>query len=189
MSREILLLRHGMTAGNALKQYIGVTDQPLCPEGRAALEVCRRETADAVYVSPLLRCRQTAEILFPGARQIIVPGLREMNFGVFEARSYTDMENDPDYKAWLDSNCEAPIPGGEQKSGFSDRCCAAFEEILRTDGSPRLNFVVHGGTIMAVLAAYAAPKREYYRWGCGNGHGYRLRTVENGPYMELLEEI
>lgn len=191
MSREILLLRHGMTAGNRLRRYIGRTDEPLCPEGRAALEEMPRRDASIVYISPMLRCRETAELLFPGCALRCVDGLREMDFGVFENRNFLELDGDADYQAWLDSECNAPIPGGECRADFSDRCCAAFLDTLRTDGSDRLVFVVHGGTIMSVLERFAVPRRVYYDWHCTNGHGYRLRLAQTqpAPVLELLEEV
>lgn len=67
---RIYLLRHGKTAWNAAGRYQGLTDIPLSPEGRAALAPADF-TAESVVVSPLLRTRQTAEILFPGAAQQI----------------------------------------------------------------------------------------------------------------------
>ena len=39
----------------------------------------------------MTRARQTARILFPEAEQIVVPGLREMDFGTFEGRNYVEM--------------------------------------------------------------------------------------------------
>ena len=36
-AQEILMLRHGMTPGNELRQYIGRTDEPLSQKGRDAL--------------------------------------------------------------------------------------------------------------------------------------------------------
>ena len=186
--REILMLRHGATAGNALRRYIGRTDEPLSEAGRAALAALHYPAAKRVYISSLLRCRQTAEILFPGAEKIVVDDLREMDFGHFEGRSYLDMAEDAEYQAWLDSNCEAPIPGGETKEAFMDRCCAAFASVLAEDESERLVFVVHGGTLMSVLSRYAEPEREYYRWSCSNGHGYLLRCAEHPLHLTLTEE-
>ena len=63
----IYLLRHGLTAYNAEKRYQGQRDIPLCPAGRAQLRQAdlRPET---VYITPLCRTRQTAEVLFPGAK-------------------------------------------------------------------------------------------------------------------------
>lgn len=187
MSGEVLLLRHGMTAGNLARRYIGVTDEPLCPQGRAALADRRFPPADKVYISPMRRCWETAEILFPGAALIPVPELREMDFGVFEGKTYEELKDTPDYQAWLDSGGEAPIPGGESRADFCARCRAGFARILAADPSERLVFVVHGGTIMAVMEAFARPARPYYDWQVKNGHGFRCRRTETG--LELAEPL
>ena len=194
MNREIYLLRHGMTAGNRLHQYIGSTDEPLCPEGAAALAPLAVDGLRQVYVSPLLRCRETAALLFPGVPQTPVADLREMDFGVFEAKSYLDMDGDPAYQAWVDSNCEAPCPGGEDKAGFTERCCAAFLSVLDAEAGQSdapLAFVVHGGTIMSVLSRFGQPAREYYAWHVGNGRGFCLRWNGDAaaPVLELLREL
>ena len=67
LTYKIHLLRHGLTRANLEGRYIGRTDLPLCPEGRAQLEklrdTCEYPWAERVYTSPLLRARQTAELL------------------------------------------------------------------------------------------------------------------------------
>ena len=137
---EILLLRHGMTGGNLQKRYIGITDEPLCTEGREQLRrdhggqgaVFARRNALRVFTSPLLRCRQTAELLFPKAEQVLIPELQEMNFGIFENRAFAgDLEFSPEYQSWLDGWCEGPIPGGEQKNAFTERCILGFRKVLQ----------------------------------------------------------
>ena len=112
-----------------------------------------------------------------------------MDFGHFEGRSYLDMAEDAEYQAWLDSNCEAPIPGGETKSDFTERCCAAFDSVLAADDADRLVFVIHGGTIMAVLSRFGTPTRSYYEWSVSNGRGFRLRWEPESRTLLLLEEI
>ena len=188
-AQEILMIRHGMTPGNKLRQYIGRTDEPLSQEGRDALAELHYPNAERVYISPMIRCRQTAEILFPGAELVVYDGLREMDFGHFEGRSAMDMTDDPEYRAWVDAFCEAPIPGGEMKEPFMDRCCSAFEEILASDRTDRLVFVVHGGTLMAVLSRFASPSREYYRWSPKNGHGFLLTREPGSMRLTLREEL
>ena len=187
--REILMLRHGATPGNNLRQYIGATDEPLSEAGRTGLAELHYPDAKKVYISPLLRCRQTAEILFPGAMLLPVEDLREMDFGHFEGRSYLDMSEDAEYQAWLDSNCEDPIPGGETKADFTERCCAAFEKILAENETDPLVFVVHGGTIMAVLSRFGLPARSYYDWSVGNGHGFRLTWESESRKLHVIEEV
>lgn len=175
---EILLCRHGATAGNLLHRHLGVTDEPLCPQGRAALRVVD-EAADLVYVTPLLRTRETAAILFPNARQEIVPGLAEMNFGDFENKNYLELSDHPRYRAWVDGWCEGPCPGGESRREFCQRTCAAFTRLVDQaleQGDERLRIVAHGGTIMAVGEGFALPKRAYFDWKVPNGGVCRFFT-------------
>ena len=60
---KLWLIRHGKTEGNKLSRYIGTTDEPLCQEGTEFLHKMDYPKVQAVYVSPLKRCVQTAEIL------------------------------------------------------------------------------------------------------------------------------
>lgn len=172
----IYLLRHGETEYNAEGRYQGIRDVPLSAQGRAAL--CRAEISPGtVYVSPLSRARETARILFPGARQIPVEGLEEMRFGVFEGRNYREMEHDPAYRAWVDGNCLGRCPGGESRADFSERVCRAFAglvEAARRAGETQLVIVAHGGTQMAALERYAEPARDYYDWRAKPGEGFVL---------------
>ena len=169
----IYLIRHGQTRGNLERRYMGVTDQPLCPQGRAALADWRGPEAEAVYVSPLLRCRETAAILYPGAAQTVVPGLRETDFGAFEGRTYEELKDSPAYRAWLDSAGQAAPPGGESREQVRRRVLAAFRTVTAGHApGERLALVVHGGTIMTLLEALE-PGGQFYRWQAPNGGGFR----------------
>ena len=169
----IYLIRHGQTRGNLERRYMGITDQPLCPQGRAALAGRRGPAAEAVYVSPLLRCRETAAILYPGAAQTVVPGLRETDFGAFEGRTYEELQDSPAYQAWLDSAGQAAPPGGESREQVRRRVLAAFRTVTAGHApGERLALVVHGGTIMTLLEALE-PGGQFYRWQAPNGGGFR----------------
>lgn len=172
----IYLLRHGTTIYNVEKRYQGQRDIPLSEDGRAQIRQADF-TTDVVYVSPLIRTRQTAEILFPEARQVVVENLKEMNFGSFEGRNYIEMEHDPDYLAWVESNCETACPDGERKDGFCDRTCTAFAQLVDEafrEKREQLVIVAHGGTQMAVMERFAVPHYEYYHWCAPNAGGYKL---------------
>lgn len=171
----VYLLRHGQTRGNLERRYTGSTDEPLCPQGRRALEGIRAPAADALYVSPMLRCRETAAILYPGMDAKVLPGLRETDFGAFENHTYDELKDDPSYRAWLDASGEAPPPGGEGKAEVRRRVLDAFLSAAEGRGGPeRLAFVVHGGTIMILLEALET-SRQFYRWQAPNGGGFRCR--------------
>ena len=172
----IYLLRHGLTAYNAEKRYQGQRDIPLSAAGRAML--CRADIdPQTVYITPLCRTRQTAEVLFPGARLVEVKDLQEMCFGSFEGRNFIEMEHDPDYLAWVNANCESPCPDGETKAVFSERVCRAFAALVDralADGEETLVILAHGGTQMAAMERYALPHADYYHWCAPNAGGYVL---------------
>lgn len=190
---KVYFIRHGKTPGNLLKRYIGGrTDQSLCEAGKAELtdlkDAHHYPAAAKVYVSPMRRCRETAAILFPLAEQILVEGMREMDFGRFENRSHADMSQDADYQAWLSTMCEGPVPQGETKESFTDRCTQSFLDIAKgwepgKEAEPAV-FVVHGGTIMAILSRLVKSDRQYYQWYTENGHGYQCSWDGTGLKLE-----
>ncbi|MCD8231303.1 MAG: histidine phosphatase family protein [Clostridiales bacterium] len=198
---EILLVRHGMTADNREGRYIGRTDEPLLPE---FCEILRRSKyrsfyPEIVYSSPLLRCRQTAEILFfdgaaeektelakPNLREsdeksfgrlVISENLREMDFGDFENKNYEELKDEPIYQEWINAGGQFAFPGGEEPDAFRRRCREAFEDCLADageKGAERIAFAVHGGTIMSIMEEYGTPKGDFYRWQVKNGEGIFL---------------
>ena len=176
----IYLLRHGLTEYNAQKRYQGQRDIPLSPEGLAQLRRADFDP-DVVYITPLQRTRQTAEVLFPTAKLVVVKDLQEMCFGSFEGRNFIEMEHDPEYQAWVKANCETDCPDGERKDAFSDRICAAFSKLVDealAAGKERLVILAHGGTQMAAMERYAVPHQDYYRWCGPNAGGYVLDAVQ-----------
>ena len=186
----IYLIRHGETVYNAEKRYQGSRDVPLSEAGKKQL--CRADfSPEVVYVTKRRRTWETAEILFPEARLVVVEGLEEMCFGAFEGRNYVEMEHDADYRAWVDGNCEGKCPGGESKAVFSERACGALTALVNTAleaGEEQLVIVAHGGTQMAVLEQLGNPHRPYYDWYVGNGKGYVLDTEhwhQNGQLKVL----
>lgn len=188
---QVTLIRHGQTSGNALRRYIGSTDEPLSAQGAALCAQCGADAErETVYVSPMLRTRQTASILFPAARQVAMDGLREMDFGDFEGRSADEMTDDPAYRAWVEGQCLAPCPNGEGQRDFTRRVCAAFSAALddaQAQGAPDAVFVVHGGTIMSVLSAMSRPAGEYYSYACGNCGGWRCTARQEGGAWVLAD--
>ena len=182
---RIYLIRHGETVLQAEKRYQGTTDQPLSSEGKRKLSRAAF-CPEQVYVTPLLRTKQTATILFPEAKQIVVPELREMDFGAFEGRNYMEMENDPDYRAWVDGMCLGRCPGGESKAEYCERVCTAFSSLLGLEcKDDPVVIVAHGGTQMAVMERYGTEERDYWMWQLPCGQGYLLESKERTADMHL----
>lgn len=176
----MLLLRHGKTASNETNRYCGRTDEPLSSAGFAEAYACGINSAALrVYVSPMLRAVQTAQICFSNATQIPVYDFREMDFGDFEGRTADEMVNDAAYRAWVDAGCLTECPNGEAMYGFSVRVCNAFDALVKNaieQKENRIVMVAHGGTIMVIMNRYAYPKRSYYYdWYVRNCCGYQTR--------------
>ena len=193
---KLIWIRHGQTKGNQEKRYIGRTEEALCPAGIAQIEAQiragRYPKADLVVCSPMKRCIQTADLIYPEVQKIQVEALRECDFGRFEGKNYVELSADPAYQQWIDSSGTLPFPEGETVEGFQKRTREGFwmalQQIQAAGGQKStVAFVVHGGTIMSVLSAYARPKQVYYAYQVQNGQGYE--TWWDGVEMRIRGKI
>ena len=180
---ELYLVRHWKTKGNLEKRYIGTTDEPILSGSERDLWEKRlhRILADVrcVAVSPMKRCRESAELLFPGKKQEVCDAFRECDFGQFENRNYEELKNRPEYQRWIDSGGMEAFPGGESRERFAGRCVEGFVQKvteLQERKIERAAFVVHGGTIMAILEWLDHKQRPFYQWQAENGAVFYVRT-------------
>ncbi len=191
-SYKIHLIRHGQTEANEKGLYIGRTDLPLSPAGLAELLTLRTEGgypgAARFFTSPLSRCRQTLEVLYPGCRQEIAEGLAECDFGEWDGCSVKELGRDERFQKWL-SGERAEIPGGESAAVFQSRVTSAFESIvsdLLGKGDTEAVICTHGGVIMMLMAAYALPRAEMHQWTVDCGRGFTLRIT---PGLWMREPV
>ena len=169
---KLHLIRHGLTEGNLQGLYIGSgSDLPLCAEGRAQLKTLKKDfdypQVPLVFTSPMKRATETAEILFPGVRQIELDDLREMAFGKFEGRAVQELVKDPEFAQWMDPTSRTVPEGAEDRQMFFNRTSSMlmkmFEYMLRTH-TEEAACVTHGGVIMNMLSQHALPFRKPEEW-------------------------
>lgn len=201
---NLVLIRHGATASNKEHRYLGQTEESLSAEGTELLkkkkETGRYPKPDILFSSPMRRCLETAEILYPNKEAIVIPEWREMDFGEFEGKNYLELKDDKRYQAWIDSNGTLPFPGGESREQFVQRTFSGLEQMMslipenglsqipenslfqipereRKTGTVSLTVaaIVHGGTIMALLSRLAGG--EYFDYQVPNGAGYKCRLL------------
>lgn len=188
---EVILIRHFMTKGNLEHRYIGTTDEPLLSDKalarqlkggvRQAAQTVRYPEVQAVAVSSLRRCIETADMIYPDVRKVVCRELRECDFGLFENKNYEELKDHPEYQRWLLSGGRIPFPKGEGRDEFCARCVKGFlclAERFMEEALESAAFVVHGGTIMAVLDRLAPHEEGFYHWQCKNGGGYRAKLYE-----------
>lgn len=178
---RVILIRHGKTPGNEMKRHIGRTDESLSEGGRKSL--CEKAAVFSdlkevdpgkvmLFSSPKKRCKESAAILFPWLVPQEIEDLTECDFGDFENKNYKELSGNPDYQAWIDSGGTLPFPGGEDRGAFAGRSVRGFLKGMqqaKEAGAALGIFVVHGGSIMAVLEALGVPKKDYYDWQLKNG--------------------
>ncbi len=199
MKLEVLLLRHGQTQGNLEKRYIGKTDEPLLMEDMERIQKVsslqkqlKQENLvrpQKLFVSPMLRCRQTAELLFPGQKQVVIDKLREMDFGRFEAKNYMELSADPAYQAWIDSDGGLPFPEGEDRECFIRRTMEGFRQMTEQawqENCGQIAAVVHGGSIMAILSGLL--QDDYYAYQVPNLAGYAF-CYEGAGKIQAVRRI
>lgn len=185
---KIILIRHGKTLGNLENRYIGKTNEPLCATGIKELSERKYPDCDIVFSSGMTRCVQTARLIYPNKKIEICTGFNECDFGNFERKNFAELSHDPDYQKWLDSAGKMPFPNGESPDNFKARCVNEFVRITKKYlENETLCFVVHGGTIMAIMEKYALPKRDFYDYQIENGGGFISEF--NGNYITKTEKL
>lgn len=179
---NLYLFRHGITKGNINAQYIGHTDYPLTTYGIDELKAIKRQhhypEVDAVFVSPLKRAVQSADIMFPKNNKIVIDNFIEYNFGEFEECTADDLKDNEDFRAWLHGDIHARPPYGESNAEFVQRICDSFEKVVNgcvAEGMQNIAIVAHAGVIMTILSCYGLPEAPMAHWQMDPGYGYKLR--------------
>lgn len=169
----VALVRHGRTRWNHERRFLGVTDLPLDDVGRAQADALSRSLGrpfTRVYTSPLLRARQTAEVLDP--EPVPVDGLRELCQGELEGLQATDaMGRYPEFFArWADDPRSTRVPGGESLGECRDRAMVALDELAgRHRGGEVIACVTHQLVIAGVTCTVLGEGLRCWRdHGVGN---------------------
>jgi broad specificity phosphatase PhoE len=151
------LARHGQTAYNAEGRFQGQGAVPLDATGRAqAAELAELAVPyefAALWCSPLLRARETADVV--AHRLGLTPRedarLMETDAGEWTDRSFAEVhaEAPEEFARFQTGDPTFAFPGGESFAQQGVRVAAAFYDIKRAE-APAL-IVCHGGVIRIAL--------------------------------------
>ena len=152
---ELVLIRHGETDMNRELRFQGQVNVGLNAIGHAQARRLatrmRGEPADAVYVSDLLRARQTAEPI--GGELALAPvaesGLREQHFGRVDGMRVEEIQREhPDaWAGWLRFEEDFAMPEGESTRAFHARVMAAVRQLVAAHPGQTVVVVTHGGVL------------------------------------------
>lgn len=182
-SYTIHLIRNGLTDENLEGRYIGHTNVDLGEEGRAQLLQMKDELiyppVEALFTSPLKRCTETAKILYPDNKPIVIDGFIEYNFGEFENKTAEELKEHPVFPKWLAGEKGVEPPFGESNEKFENRVRSTFEKVaegLMKTGTTSAAIVTHGGVIMSILSAYGIPELPMHEWITPSGCGFTIKV-------------
>lgn len=167
MSVKLILIRHGQTSWNARKIYCGAKDIGLNANGKRQAALLNKQftvRVHEVYSSDKKRAVQTARIIFNKRKIKQLPGLREMNFGIFEGLNHRQiLRKYPEiYSQWLKDPFSVIIPKGEGLYDFRDRVVKAMKKISKLHPKQTVAVVCHGGVI-GIFLTYLRNKNNFWK--------------------------
>lgn len=152
MVEQLLVIRHGQTEWSKTGKHTGRTDIPLTDigrdEARAAARTLDGWEIDAVYSSPLIRARETAELIgFDEAT--IDDNLVEWDYGIYEGiRTSETREQIPDWSVWTH-----PVINGESVESVGARVDEFFKHLDGVDAATAVVFA-HGHLLSILIARW-----------------------------------
>jgi broad specificity phosphatase PhoE len=181
----LYIIRHGQTDWNVSRIVMGQSDVPLNAVGQAQAEALASAVGslevDALYCSPQLRARQTAEPLGKvwGTNVVMEPALAEVDFGEWVGRTYGQLFESQAHATYLDGSIRRGERGMEGLHEVYERSTEFMKRVIQERPDGRFAFVSHGDPIRSLLScALAVPLSEYRR----------LRIANAGLSMILREK-
>ena len=158
---NLYLVRHGQTEFSRENRFCGTSDPPLTKAGAAMAEAFAKAYAsvkwEAIYTSPMVRARQTADALarLTGTTPIIEDGLKEIAYGEWEALTVDAVKARwPDaYAYWADDVASRGTPGGETAFHVAARAMRAVEAIRTRHEGGNVLLVSHKATLRIITCA------------------------------------
>ncbi|NCO68160.1 MAG: alpha-ribazole phosphatase [Nitrospirae bacterium CG_4_10_14_0_8_um_filter_41_23] len=217
MVTTLYLIRHGETEGSETKRYKGTIDVPLSKKGVMQMEQllkyivkeiknCSNPPSppllkggkggllSAVYCSDLSRAVKSAEIIARphSLNPIIVPSLRERNFGLWEGMSFDEIrEKYPiEFDAWAGNPLKFSPMGGESTMEMKERVIGAFDTIITNHKGENVAMIAHGGVNRIVLChLMGVPLENIFRIEQDYGALNIVEFWDRYPVVKLINGI
>ena len=175
----LYIMRHGKTDWNALKKLQGRTDIPLNDEGRDMAEKAREEYRDihfdVCYCSPLIRAKETAEIVLNGRDIPIIydDRLMEMCFGTYEGIENSFQIPDCPINVFFKdpANYTEPVDGGESMDELFARTGEFLKDVIEPDLAAGKDVIIvgHGAMNSCIICQVNnTPRSEFWSEGIEN---------------------
>ena len=155
------MVRHGQTSASRENRFSGSLDPPLTAVGEAMAQRFAEAYAplkwDAIYTSPMLRTRQTADPLCRrvGVQPTVEDGLKEIGYGEWEGLEQDEVKSRwPEaYEHWSQDVASRGTPGGETAFHVAARAMRVVEAVRSRHEHGNVLLVSHKATLRVIMCA------------------------------------
>lgn len=189
---RLVLIRHGRSTANADGVLAGrAPGVRLDDRGREQAGALGRMLAEvpvaACYRSPVLRCRETAE-LAGFADATVEERLTECDYGEWTMRPLRELADEPLWKTVQDQPSQVQFPGGESMQAMAERVVAAATDISQRHGRNDVVVLVsHGDPLKALLShALGQPFDHFQRLNVAPASVSVVRLDGDRPFVECV---
>jgi phosphoserine phosphatase len=198
---RFLIVRHGETDWNRAGRFQGQIDVPLNDHGRSQA-ACAREflkdvPMDFAFTSPMLRPKETAEIILQAHPDITLQtnaDLQEISHGLWEGKLESEIAVDyaQELEDWRTKPETVQMPEGENLQDVWQRAGAAWQDLVSKVGDvPQTGIVVaHDATNKVLLCQLMGLRLEDF-WKIKQGNGAVTvvsysKGIQNPPMIQCL---
>ena len=172
---NLILVRHLPT--NMAGRFCGQSDPELNEQGRSQIPCLLNTLSEypiqRVYSSDLRRAQQTAKAIATHfeAELHLRPGLREIDFGLWEGLSWSAIKSRDQSaaKRWADAYPNSTAPGGESVEQFQSRVREEIVFLMEQSANSSTAAVTHAGLMRLALTMYGV--REPEAWNRTRDYG------------------
>ncbi len=177
---RLLFVRHGETEWNRQSRFQGQIDVPLNDNGKAqsqkAAEFLKNVQIDFAVSSPMLRPKETAEIILQHHRAVELQfddGLREISHGLWEGKYETEIEREfPGLlPQWKQSPETVQMPEGENLQQVWERAIATWRAIVAAAAPNSTGLVVAHDAINKAILCHLFDLQPAHFWNFKQGNG------------------
>ncbi len=181
---RLLLVRHGETEWNRASRFQGQIDIPLNDNGRKqgekAAEFLKQVPIDFAVSSPMLRPKETAEIILQPHSQVTLEFLddfREISHGLWEGKLEAEIKDEYAdlLRRWQEAPETVQMPEGENLQQVLERAVACWDEMVKSVAdSPtelKTGIIVAHDAINKVILCYILGLGTESFWSIKQGNG------------------
>ena len=197
---RVYFMRHGATDWNERGRIQGQADVPLNGRGKAQARQAARFLAslplDEAYCSPLIRARETAQIVLQSRRCPVFADerLKEISYGAGEGTSIPLIRSSPEMSLWAYFEAPErylPCESAESLEELFVRCRSFLGELAAREGCCG-NILVsgHGAWIRgAICTVQGFDKADFWKGNEQKNCSITLLECQNGKWKLLQDAV